>query len=458
MYERAVAADPHFALAYARLAWNHARVHWLFFDRSAGRLDDAKRMVDRALALDPDHPEVRIALGYYHYLGHLEYDLALAEFLRAGRAQPNHADLFEALGNVRRRQGAFEDAVAHFGSAFVRSPRSPMVAFILGQTLALAGDAAQAEDYFDRAAQLEPGFVQAYWNKARLYLNAEGSTEKARAALESGRAFGGDPALVYHAVLVDVFERRYEDALERVGAEAREAFESQWSFVPASGLRAEIHELMQGPGAGRMLYDSARLVAEQRVRAQPDEANYRSALGIAFAGLQRSDEAIGEALRAVELLPVTKEAWRGLYRLEDLARVYVMVGEDAAALDTLERLVSLPGGKSIPFLRLDPVWDPLREHPRFQALLGETRGRPPQPTSPPVGRSQASSRPRSTPPTLRSERSRPTGAPAGPAPGSTSPTSSVANTSASSRSTTTSGPSPSVPSPSAGSTSVGASS
>jgi hypothetical protein len=111
----------------------------------------------------------------------------------------------------------------------------------------------------------------------------------------------------------------------------------------------------------RAAFDSARTAAEPRVRAEPDEANYHSALAIAYAGLGRTSEAIGEARKAVELLPVSRDAWRGLYRLEDLARVYVMVGETDSALATLEQLAALLGGRTIPFLEIDPVWDPVRQ-------------------------------------------------------------------------------------------------
>ena len=73
--------------------------------------------------------------------------------------------------------------------------------------------------------------------------------------------------------------------------------------------------------------------------------------------------------RAVELLPVEKEAWRGTYRIEDLARIYTVVGEYDKAIDKLESLLSRPGMLSVNILKLDPVWDPLRDHPRFQRLL-----------------------------------------------------------------------------------------
>ena len=87
------------------------------------------------------------------------------------------------------------------------------------------------------------------------------------------------------------------------------------------------------------------------------------------AGLGRKQDAIREGKLGVELLPVTKEAWKGLYRIADLARVYVMVGEHDLAIDQLEFLLSKPGELSIPLIQLDPAWDPLRNHPRFKKLV-----------------------------------------------------------------------------------------
>ena len=141
------------------------------------------------------------------------------------------------------------------------------------------------------------------------------------------------------------------------------------ALVPRALLQAEVHRQLGHGDVARAYYDSARVLLERRSRAQPDEANYYSALGIALAGLGRKADAIAAARRAVELLPTRREMWRSLYRLEDLARVYAMVGEYDAAMQHLEQLMALPGGKSIPFLRLDPVWDPLRERPRFRALV-----------------------------------------------------------------------------------------
>jgi tetratricopeptide (TPR) repeat protein len=91
--------------------------------------------------------------------------------------------------------------------------------------------------------------------------------------------------------------------------------------------------------------------------------------GLALAGLGRKNEAISEGKRAVELLPVSKDAVWGPHRLETLAVIYTLTGEQDAAIDQLEYLLSIPARFSAEMLRLDPLWDPLRNHPRFKKLL-----------------------------------------------------------------------------------------
>ena len=108
---------------------------------------------------------------------------------------------------------------------------------------------------------------------------------------------------------------------------------------------------------------------EAQIQEHPDDERLRSALGIAYAGLGRKGDAIREGELAVEVLPMSKEAWGGAYRLEDLARIYTMVGDYDAAIDQLESLLSVPSPTAVPWLRIDPTWDPLRDHPRFQQLV-----------------------------------------------------------------------------------------
>ena len=367
MFEQAIAVDSTFAPAWANLAWSSAQMYWFFYDRSPERLAAMERAAERAQRLSPNDPEVQMALGYVNYWGHFAHDRALIAFQAAARLQPSNSEAHQAIGNVYKRRGAYEPSIHYYLKALALDPRLPHPAHEIANAYALMGDNVQAGRYYDQVASLAPEWPQAYWRRARLHLNA-GNLPAARAALAAPAAPAADPSIRYHAVLIEIFDREYEAAFDRIAAAPGDAHQSQWEFVPAAQLRAQVHGLRGHASLRRTYYDTARVVAERRVRARPEEPNYHSALGIAYAGLGRPAEAIAEARKAVDKLPVTADAIRALYRLEDLARVYVMVGDYDAALGALTRLMALPGGPSIPFLELDPVWDPLRGRAEFRTL------------------------------------------------------------------------------------------
>ena len=135
---------------------------------------------------------------------------------------------------------------------------------------------------------------------------------------------------------------------------------------------AELLGLLNQPERARTSFEAARAVLEERVQETPQEVWWlHMFLGHVYAGLGRKDEAIREAQHAVELLPVSKDALMGVHPLRGLAAVYTTVGEHEAAIDKLEYLLSIPSWETAWTLRLDPSWDPLRDHPRFKKLVGE---------------------------------------------------------------------------------------
>ena len=110
-------------------------------------------------------------------------------------------------------------------------------------------------------------------------------------------------------------------------------------------------------------------VLEQKVILRPESARYRVLLALAYAGLGRNEDAVREGQLAVELLPPSRDSYTGPDWIAYLALIYAKVGEHDAAIEQLEYLLSVPAFMSVSWLRLDPAWDPLRDHPRFQALL-----------------------------------------------------------------------------------------
>ena len=207
--------------------------------------------------------------------------------------------------------------------------------------------------------------------KAQLYLLWEGKTDKARAVLQEGLEnikSTENFEVVDWLVDIDVLDGNYQEALDQLSLKSEDVDNLNY-FIPNAQRYALIYGYMNKNELAKKYYDEARSILETKIREQPEDARFHSALGIAYAGLGRKEDAIREGKLGMELLPVAKEAMRGLWRVEALAKIYVMVGEFDAAINQLEFLLSNPGWMSIPLLRLDPAWNPLRDLPRFKKLV-----------------------------------------------------------------------------------------
>ena len=169
---------------------------------------------------------------------------------------------------------------------------------------------------------------------------------------------------------MDALEGRHTEALTRLKASSAPAIAYQWRYVPKAQLQAAIYARTGRHALARAHYDSARVVAARAVQSNPGDANAHSALAIAYAGLGMKREAEAEARDAIALLPLSVDAWRGLYRLEDLARVHAMLGDVGAAVVQLKQLFALPGGRALPIMELGSPWDQLRGDARYLALIG----------------------------------------------------------------------------------------
>ncbi|UCC43158.1 MAG: protein kinase [Candidatus Zixiibacteriota bacterium] len=361
MFERAVTLDSTFALAWAMLSRAHASMYWEYHDRSQNRSDLARLAADRALNLQPDLPEGHLALGYYYYHCMEKFTDAQREFETALERCTNNAELYNAIAVIQRRTGHLDSSLANFQKALELDPRSHLKAFDVGLVHGLLRQYAEADTYLDRTILLCPDWDLPHIYKAWLPIFRDGDVVAARAILEAGRDMANLVESRYYWWLSRIVRRDYDVVLRetRVGTE-----DSAVYFLHC----AQMHRLLGQVDRERSYCDSARALLQTKLQEHPDDARYHSYLGLAYAGLRQKDSALLHGQRAVELLPTTRDAFDALFLLINLAETLVILGEYDAAVQRLEFMLSIPGFVSKPYLKLDPLWEPLHDHPGWPAL------------------------------------------------------------------------------------------
>ncbi|HXI04069.1 MAG TPA: tetratricopeptide repeat protein, partial [Candidatus Saccharimonadales bacterium] len=370
MLQRAVELDPNFALAWAELSQAQSLRYHLGYERTEAQRQRALDAVERAEALAPGSPETHLALGYYHYWALQEYDKALEEFDIVRRERPNDVNTLAAIGFVHRRQGLWKEAVADFKKALELDPLHANLTGELGSSLVFMRDYAGAIPILDRSIAIEPDQRRAYRFKALDDLLWKGDTAAARAVFE-GTFDPGDPTVSMSWYSLVLFEGRYEEARDFVTGLPVEVLQDQAAFYPVELLEAMALDKMGQAEKAKAAYDGARRFLLQAIEASPDDHRLHSALGIALAGLGRKEEAIREGRKAVDLYPISQDAYAAPERVADLARIYAMTGDPSAAIDQLDLLLSVPSLYSIPWIRLDPFMRPVVENPRFSDLVAK---------------------------------------------------------------------------------------
>ncbi len=372
LFQKSIELDSTFAPAYAGLSQVYSKMYFFGYDASQEWLSKAKQSVDRAFQLQPDLPEAHLALAFYYYLGLRNFSEALQEFGIVQKNMPSNVPALEGIAAIRRRQGDFQEALKRLKDAIALSPNEFHVVFDLGVTCVYSGRYEEAINWFNRAILLAPDQPAPYLSKAMSYLLWKGDRKMATETLNQMPVKEG-VEFVLGNFYSELYGRNYEAALKHISnlppeldIRMGEQGVDYWSGV--------VYRLTNQPERARVAFESARRVLERRLKQDPDNSAAHSSLGIVYAGLGLEEAAIREGKRAVELLPVTKDAVEGPAIVLNLAIIYTMVGEQDAALDQIEYLFSIPPGTSgfsAEMLKMDPQFDPLRSNPRFQNLLAK---------------------------------------------------------------------------------------
>lgn len=363
-YERAVELDPGFVEAWSRLSIHHSNMY-TGFERTEERLSKAKAALERAEALGHDLPNVKLARGFYHYYGFREYDQALDEFQEASAVVPNDSELRAAIGLIYRRQGKLEEALSELEAAEELDPQNGNVLGNLSSTFRAMRRTEETLAIDDRMVALSPD-DNSYFNQSGHVAALTGDLAEAHKILD--QASGSSEFSVFNWASQLLNERDFVGVIDRL-----EPMESDNPLIQA--FRATIlgwaRRMEYGLDAARGDLESAINLFEAILEEAPSNADVRQVLGLNYAQLGDSEAAIREARLAVDL--TAKDAFSGPVAVENLAAVYALVDRRDDALKQIERLLAMEYQDSLTVHRLgyEFQWDPLRDDPRFQELVGD---------------------------------------------------------------------------------------
>ena len=374
LLNQAVAQDPAFLLAYCKLAEAHDGIFWEAIDHTPSRLDLAQAAIDSAFRLKPDSGEAHLALAVHFYNGYLDYDRARGELAIAARTMPNNARIFEWSGYIDRRQGHWEDAVRDFERAVELDPRNDDLLFGTAFTYVCLREYKRAKEISDRHTTLSSNTNYLRMLPGWIAFHERADTQSWHAIVE--KILRDNPASARDLARGRFFLGLYgrdssaaERALVPLGEgtlNGRGIGTIEFNRSYAQGIVARMKEDATG---ARAAFSAARQQQEKVVRADPDDGSALCFLGLIDAALGEKEAALREGRRAVELLPVTKDALNGAEILYFYTVICAWTGERDLAIEQLEILAKIPAGVSYGEICLDPFWDPLRGDPRFEKIV-----------------------------------------------------------------------------------------
>jgi DNA-binding winged helix-turn-helix (wHTH) protein/tetratricopeptide (TPR) repeat protein len=373
LYERAVAEDPDFALAWARLSIAHIEHYFFGLDRTDARRALSLEAAERALTLQSGLAEAHMAMGWYRF--HTNgYDDALRELEIARRGLARDAELHWRIAMVYRDLGRWVQALSAFERAAEFDPKDMGLRFAAAEAYIMLRDYDRAERYLEQTLEIMPNFVQAQNAKAMVPMWRDGDVSAAKVAAD-GQTFAEPGALwhwppQYFGWQAALYERDYETALAVLDQWEDDAWFT-FQYVPKAAAYAVIHELAGRHGRARVYFEAARGQVEAALASAPEETPaLLIALGEALAGLGDSEGANEAAERALERAEtVGDQVALPFPRLDAVLRVFLRAGDVDSALDELDAYLAEPGMWSIEGLLPDPRLDSIRDDPRFLALV-----------------------------------------------------------------------------------------
>ena len=369
----AIERDPAFALAYYQLAQAHDLIYFVGTDHTSARLALAEAAIQSLTRLLPNSGESHLALAKHLYWGYLDYDRARNELSLAQKSLPNEPWVFAVASYIDRRQSRWPESIKNLEHAIELDPQNPGGQLLqqLANTYRALRRYADQERALDRAITISPKDAPLRVQRSAIELEWHADPRAPLSTIEA--IIAEDPReatnIAEFWLSGSLCARDFDGARRALAVLPIAGCYDDTVPFPRVWCEGLVAQMGADQAAARSAFISARNEAAKLVAEQPNYAEALCVLGMADAALGNKEDAIREGRRAVELLPVTKDAIIGAQLAQNLALIYAWTGEKDLALQQLAVATNIPGYLSYGELRLHPRWDPLRGDPRFEKIV-----------------------------------------------------------------------------------------
>jgi len=371
LLSQAVTHDSSFFQAYCLLSHTHDLLYFFGFDRTPARLASAESAIQAAFRLRPDSGEAHLARAENLYRGYLDYDGALAELELARQSLPNDPMVFELKGYIERRRGKQQDALQNLERAVDLDPRNFFTLQQIAASYDLLQRYADEATTLERALAIKPDDLNTKVARALMEVDWKADTRPLHRLIDEIRA--KNPAAVENLtdswLTCALAERDATAAKTALNASGENPLSDDVIQFSRSFVEGVIARMTNDTDNARVAFAAARAAQEKTVQAQPSYGPPLCVLGLIDAALGRKEDALREGRRAVELLPVAKDAINGPRMIAQLAMIAAWTGEKDLACEQLAIAVHPPAPVTYGQLKLLPFWDPLRGDPRFEKIV-----------------------------------------------------------------------------------------
>jgi Predicted integral membrane protein len=369
--DEAIKRDPNFVFAYCYVARANDLLYFFDLDPTPERIALAEKAVNNALRFRPDSAEAHFARADYLFRCLRDYDRALEELAIARPGLPNSSPFFILSGYINRRRNHFPEAERDFATAFAIDPRNPNAYNLLADTYMLERRLMEAVHVYDHVLAAGETVPIVHFRRAASLFYASGNSAPLRDVLAEypQMEFAGHQTTV--RVWMAMLDHNYPAAEKFLSDSPLKNFQEidLTFYFPKSWYEGMIARAKGDFAKATAAFRECREILAQRLVVKPEHARTIAVLAQVDANLGQKDLAISEAQHAIDLMPTSKDIYDGALVLEGLAQVYTWTGDRDRAIETLQKLLTMPGYTNYGRLKLHPLWAPLRGDPRFEKIV-----------------------------------------------------------------------------------------